>query len=41
MPTVFTIGYEQATQEAVILALRDIGVERLADNRCLPLYPTP
>ena len=27
MPTLFTIGYEQATQAAVVAALRDAGVE--------------
>jgi uncharacterized protein (DUF488 family) len=37
MPKVFTIGYEQATQSAVIDALRDAGVELLADVRYLPL----
>jgi len=36
-PTIFTIGYEQATQAAVVAALRDAGVEVLADVRCLPL----
>ena len=37
MPTIYTIGYEQATQAAVIDALRDAGVELLADIRFLPL----
>ncbi|MGN6500593.1 MAG: DUF488 domain-containing protein [Tsuneonella sp.] len=37
MPTVFTIGYEKATQAAVIDALRNAGVELLADVRYLPL----
>ena len=37
MPTIFTIGYEQATQAAVIAALREAGVEVLADIRYLPL----
>lgn len=37
MPTIFTIGYEQATQAAVVTALRDAGVEVLADIRYLPL----
>ena len=37
MPTIFTIGYEQATQAAVVSALRDAGVEVLADIRHLPL----
>jgi uncharacterized protein (DUF488 family) len=41
MPTVFTIGYEQATQEAVVRALRDAGVELLADIRYLPLSRRP
>ena len=35
--TLFTIGYEQATQAAVVAALRDAGVEVLADIRYLPL----
>jgi hypothetical protein len=34
---IFTIGYEQATQPAVVAALRDAGVEVLADIRYLPL----
>ena len=37
MPAIFTIGYEQATQAAVIEALREAGVELLADIRYLPL----
>lgn len=37
MPTVFTIGYEKATQAAVLDALRSAGVELLADVRYLPL----
>jgi uncharacterized protein (DUF488 family) len=41
MPTVFTIGYEQATQAAVIAALRGAGVELLADVRYLPLSRRP
>jgi uncharacterized protein (DUF488 family) len=41
MPTVFTIGYEQATQAAVIDALRGAGVEVLADVRFLPLSRRP
>ena len=41
MPTVFTIGYEQATQAAVVSALRDAGVEVLADIRYLPLSRRP
>lgn len=34
---VFTIGYEGATQDAVIAALREAGVELLADVRAVPL----
>lgn len=41
MPTLFTIGYEQATQAAVVAALRDAGVEVLADIRYLPLSRRP
>ncbi len=41
MPTIFTIGYEQATQAAVIDALRGAGVEVLADVRYLPLSRRP
>lgn len=41
MPKIFTIGYEQATQDAVISALRDAGVEVLADIRYLPLSRRP
>ena len=41
MPTMFTIGYEQATQPAVVAALRDAGVELLADIRYLPLSRRP
>src|SRR3954454_14410307 len=41
MPTLFTIGYEQATQAAVVAALRDAGVEVLADVRYLPLSRRP
>jgi len=39
--TIFTIGYEQATQPAVVAALRDAGVEVLADIRYLPLSRRP
>ncbi|MFA9201252.1 MAG: DUF488 family protein [Cypionkella sp.] len=39
--TVHTIGYEQATQAAVIDALRGAGVELLADIRYLPLSRRP
>jgi uncharacterized protein (DUF488 family) len=38
---IFTIGYEQATQAAVVAALRDAGVEVLADIRYLPLSRRP
>ena len=41
MPAIFTIGYEQATQAAVVSALRDAGVEVLADIRYLPLSRRP
>jgi uncharacterized protein (DUF488 family) len=41
MPTIFTIGYEQATQAAVIAALRETQVELLADIRYLPLSRRP
>ena len=41
MPTLCTIGYEQATQPAVVAALRDAGVELLADIRYLPLSRRP
>ena len=41
MRRVFTIGYEQATQAAVIDALREAGVELLADIRFLPLSRRP
>lgn len=41
MSAIFTIGYEQATQAAVIDALRDAGVEVLADIRYLPLSRRP
>ena len=41
MPTLFTIGYEQATQAAVVAALRDARVEVLADIRYLPLSRRP
>jgi uncharacterized protein (DUF488 family) len=41
MPTIWTIGYEQATQASVIDALRDAGVEVLADIRFLPLSRRP
>jgi uncharacterized protein (DUF488 family) len=41
MPTIFTIGYEQATQAAVIATLRAAEVELLADIRYLPLSRRP
>ncbi|MGN3973467.1 DUF488 domain-containing protein [Tsuneonella sp. SYSU-LHT278] len=41
MGTIFTIGYEQATQAALVAALRDAGVEVLADIRYLPLSRRP
>jgi uncharacterized protein (DUF488 family) len=41
MPTIFTIGYEQATQAAVVAALREAKVELLADIRYLPLSRRP
>jgi uncharacterized protein (DUF488 family) len=36
-PTLFTIGYQQATQAAVLSALREAGVEVLAYVRARPL----
>ena len=39
--TIYTIGYEQATQAAVIDALKGAGVELLADIRYLPLSRRP
>jgi len=39
--TIFTIGYEQATQAAVLSALREAGVELVADIRYLPLSRRP
>lgn len=41
MPTIWTIGYEAATQASVIAALNDAGVEILADIRYLPLSRRP
>lgn len=41
MPTILTIGYEQATQAAVIAVLREAKVELLADIRYLPLSRRP
>lgn len=40
-PTVWTIGYEQATVAGVIAALTGAGVEVLADVRALPLSRRP
>ncbi len=39
--TIWTIGYEQATQTAVITALRSANVDLLADIRYLPLSRRP
>jgi len=41
MPTILTIGYQQATQPAVLSALREAGVEVLADIRARPLSRKP
>jgi len=41
MPTIFTIGYQQVTQPAVISTLRDAGVKVLADIRARPLSRKP
>ncbi len=41
MCSVWTIGYEQATQAAVIGALKQAGIELLADIRYLPLSRRP
>jgi uncharacterized protein (DUF488 family) len=41
MQTIFTIGYELATQASLVAALRDAGVEELADIRYLPLSRRP
>ncbi|MEO6152690.1 MAG: DUF488 domain-containing protein, partial [Croceibacterium sp.] len=38
---ILTIGYEQATQGAVVATLLDAGVEVLADIRYLPLSRRP
>lgn len=40
-PTIWTIGYEKTTQDALIAALRQAGVEVLADIRFLPLSRRP
>lgn len=39
--TIWTIGYEQATVDAVLAALREAGIEVLADIRALPLSRRP
>ncbi len=39
--TIFTIGYEGATMDAFITALRAAGVERVIDVRALPLSRRP
>lgn len=39
--TIWTIGYEQATIDRVIAALREAGTEVLADIRYLPLSRHP
>lgn len=41
MPTIWTIGYEQATVAEVIASLTGAGVEVLADVRALPLSRRP
>jgi len=41
MMRIFTIGYEGATQDEVIAALRLAGVERLIDVRAVPLSRKP
>jgi uncharacterized protein (DUF488 family) len=41
MKRIFTIGYQQATQAAVLSALREAGVEVLADVRARPLSRKP
>ena len=38
---IFTIGYEGATQDQVIAALRQAGVERVIDVRAVPLSRKP
>lgn len=40
-PTIWTIGYEKTTQDALIGALQEAGVEVLADVRALPLSRRP
>ena len=41
MPTIWTIGYEQTTQAALVACLQEAGVEILADIRALPLSRRP
>ena len=41
MPTIWTIGYEKTTQDALVAALQAAGVELLADIRYLPLSRRP
>lgn len=41
MATIFTIGYEQATQPSLVEALLDAKVDLLADIRYLPLSRRP
>lgn len=38
---IFTIGYEGATQNEVVAALRQAGVERVIDVRAVPLSRKP
>lgn len=38
---IFTIGYEGATMEGFIVALRRVGVEQVLDVRALPLSRRP
>ena len=39
--TLFTIGYEQTTQDAVLAALREAGVKHLIDVRAVPQSRKP
>lgn len=39
--TIYTIGYEGATMEAFLAALRAAGIERVIDVRALPLSRRP
>ena len=38
---IFTIGYEKATQDELIAALRKAGVERVIDVRAVPMSRRP